>query len=146
MAPDKVKSEDAMTFGELLALIADQKRRLNVLKWLSLIWPSARMTKANQLLIHSLKLESHSQNRDAETQKHFAHLAEELEKCLHGSPPPAGANNALLFTHPKIRIPVCRIIVRINIYFANFGDNPPPMKADAYTVIALMMMSRIDPR
>ena len=30
MAPDKVKSEDAMTFGELLALIADQKRRLNV--------------------------------------------------------------------------------------------------------------------
>lgn len=32
MAPDKVKTEEAMTFGELLALIADQKRRLSVLE------------------------------------------------------------------------------------------------------------------
>ena len=45
MAPDKVKSEDAMTFGELLALIADQKRRLNVLEVAFFIWPSAWMTK-----------------------------------------------------------------------------------------------------
>ena len=46
--------------------------------------------KAKQRLIHSLRLESQSQNRDTETQKHFAHLAEELEKCLHGSAPPTG--------------------------------------------------------
>jgi len=32
MAPDKIKSEETMTFGELLALIGDQKRRLNVLE------------------------------------------------------------------------------------------------------------------
>ncbi|OKB68507.1 hypothetical protein BHU62_00195 [Serratia marcescens] len=92
MAPDKVKSEDAMTFGELLALIADQKRRLNVLEVAFSYLAFSLDDKANQLLIHSLKLESQSQKRDAETQKHFAHLAEELEKCLHGaSPPPTGA-------------------------------------------------------
>lgn len=80
MAPDKVKSEDAMTFGELLALIADQKRRLNVLEVAFSYLAFSLDDKANQRLIHNLRLESQSQNRDAETQKHFAHLAEELEK------------------------------------------------------------------
>ncbi len=41
MVPDKGKPEEAMTFGELLALIADQKRRLSVLEVASLICLSA---------------------------------------------------------------------------------------------------------
>ncbi|GAA3584306.1 hypothetical protein GCM10023078_10260 [Gibbsiella greigii] len=88
MAPDKEKSEDAMTFGELLALIGDQKRRLHVLEVAFSYLAFGLDDKANQLLIHSLKLESQNQNRDAETQKHFAHLAEELEKRIQ---PPSQA-------------------------------------------------------
>lgn len=124
MAPDKVKSEDAMTFGELLALIADQKRRLNVLEVAFSYLAFSLDDKANQRLIHSLKLESHSQNRDAETQKHFAHLAEELENvCMVHRHLPT-RNNAPRCTHPLQHIQICRIIAQINIYFANFGDNP----------------------
>ena len=89
MAPDKVKTEEAMTFGELLALIADQKRRLSVLEVAFSYLTFGLDDKSNQLLIHSLKLESQNQNRDAETQKHFAHLATELEKRLHAAPPPS---------------------------------------------------------
>ncbi|EFE94104.1 hypothetical protein [Serratia odorifera] len=85
MAPDKEKPEEAMTFGELLALIADQKRRLSVLEVAFSYLAFGLDSKANQLLIHSLKLESQNQNRDSETQKHFAHLAAELEK--HVQPP-----------------------------------------------------------
>ncbi|MDW5499668.1 hypothetical protein R6Y99_07655 [Pseudomonas lundensis] len=85
MAPDKVKTEEAMTFGELLALIADQKRRLNVLEVAFSYLAFGQDDKANQLLIHSLKLESQNQSRDAETQQHFAHLATELEKRLQGT-------------------------------------------------------------
>ncbi|NLU17855.1 MAG: hypothetical protein GXW94_19190 [Serratia liquefaciens] len=89
MAPDKVKTEEAMTFGELLALIADQKRRLSVLEVAFSYLTFGLDDKSNQLLIHSLKLESQNQNRDAETQKHFAHLATELEKRLYAAPPPS---------------------------------------------------------
>ncbi|CAI1795315.1 Uncharacterised protein [Serratia quinivorans] len=88
MAPDKVKTEEAMTFGELLALIADQKRRLSVLEVAFSYLAFSLDDKANQLLIHSLKLESQNQNRDTETQQHFAHLALELEKRLHSVPLP----------------------------------------------------------
>ena len=124
MAPDKVKSEDAMTFGELLALIADQKRRLNVLEVAFSYLAFSPDDKANQLLIHSLKLESHSQNRDAETQNISPIWPKSWKNACTAHRRQPARNNALLFTHPKIRIPVCRIIVRINIYFANFGDNP----------------------
>ncbi|SMB31725.1 conserved hypothetical protein [Serratia proteamaculans] len=86
MAPDKVKTEEAMTFGELLALIADQKRRLSVLEVAFSYLALGLDDKANQLLIHSLKLESQNQSRDAETQQHFAHLAAELGKRLKGIP------------------------------------------------------------
>lgn len=79
MVPDKAKSEEIMTFGELLALIADQKRRLNVLEVAFSYLAFSLDDKATQLLIHSLKLEAQNQNRDAETQKHFARLATELE-------------------------------------------------------------------
>lgn len=86
MALDKEKSEEAMTFGELLTVIADQKRRLNVLEVAFSYLAFGLDDKANQLLIHSLKLEAQNQNRDAETQQHFAQLAGELEKHLQ---PPA---------------------------------------------------------
>ncbi|AVJ17263.1 hypothetical protein ACWA06_02365 [Serratia rhizosphaerae] len=86
MALDKEKSEEAMTFGELLTVIADQKRRLSVLEVAFSYLAFGLDDKANQLLIHSLKLEAQNQNRDAETQQHFAQLAAELEKHLQ---PPA---------------------------------------------------------
>ena len=89
MVPDKDKPEEAMTFGELLALIADQKRRLNVLEVAFSYLSFGLNDKANQLLIHSLKLEAQNQNRDAEMQKHFAHLAAELESHAHVQLPPA---------------------------------------------------------
>ncbi|AGB82096.1 Uncharacterised protein [Serratia rubidaea] len=88
MALDKEKSEEAMTFGELLTVIADQKRRLNVLEVAFSYLAFGLDDKANQLLIHSLKLEAQNQNRDAETQQHFAQLAGELEKHLQ---PPAAS-------------------------------------------------------
>lgn len=91
MAPDKIKSEEAMTFGELLALIGDQKRRLSVLEVAFSYLAFGLDDKANQLLIHSLKLEAQNQNRDAETQQHFAHLAAELEKRSHSAQPPLDA-------------------------------------------------------
>ncbi|AGO54700.1 hypothetical protein SOD_c17210 [Serratia plymuthica 4Rx13] len=58
MVPDKIKSEETMTFGELLALIGDQKRRLNVLEVAFSYLAFGLDDKANQLLIHSLKLEA----------------------------------------------------------------------------------------
>ncbi|WP_431222702.1 hypothetical protein ACQ86O_20980 [Serratia sp. L9] len=88
MVPDKEKHEEAMTFGELLALIADQKRRLNVVEVAFSYLAFGLDAKANQLLIHSLKLEAQNQNRDPETQKHFAHLAAELESHSHIQSPP----------------------------------------------------------
>lgn len=91
MAPDKVKSEDAMTFGELLALIADQKRRLNVLEvafsYLAFSTDDKSQPTADPQPEAGIA-QPEPRRRNA---KHFAHLAEELEKCLHGSPPPAGA-------------------------------------------------------
>lgn len=88
MAPDKEKPEETMTFGELLALIADQKRRLNVVEVAFSYLAFGLDDKANQLLIHSLKLEAQNQNRDPETQKHFAHLAAELESHIQPHPTP----------------------------------------------------------
>ncbi|TQI80206.1 hypothetical protein FHU10_4934 [Serratia fonticola] len=88
MTPDKEKPEETMTFGELLALIADQKRRLNVVEVAFSYLAFGLDDKANQLLIHSLKLEAQNQNRDPETQKHFAHLAAELESRIHIQPHP----------------------------------------------------------
>lgn len=88
MVLDKEKPEGALTFGELLALIADQKRRLNVIEVAFSYLAFSLDDKANQLLIHSLKLEAQNQHRDPETQKHFANLAAELESHTHLRKPP----------------------------------------------------------
>ena len=52
------KPEEAMTFGELLALIGDQQRRLTVLEnaFSSLIF--CLDDRASQLLVHNLSLEA----------------------------------------------------------------------------------------
>lgn len=77
--------DEAMTFGELLEVIGELQRRLTVLEnafsWLTFCLDD----KANQLLIHSLRLEGQNQNRDDALQKHFTQLADEMEKRL-GSP------------------------------------------------------------
>ncbi|ADO09060.1 MULTISPECIES: hypothetical protein [Pantoea] len=74
------KPEEAMTFGELLALIGDQQRRLTVLEnaFSSLIF--CLDDRASQLLVHNLSLEAQNQNHDEQLQQHFARLAETLQK------------------------------------------------------------------
>lgn len=82
--------EQAMTFGELLEVIGEQQRRLTVLEnafsWLTFCLDD----KANQLLIHSLRLEGQNQNRDEQLQKHFISFADDIEKRLgFSATPPA---------------------------------------------------------
>ncbi|WNN46015.1 MULTISPECIES: hypothetical protein [Winslowiella] len=74
------KPEEAMTFGELLALISDQQRRLSVLENAFSYLSFCLDEKSNQLMIHSLRLEAQNQNRDETMQQHFTRLADELEK------------------------------------------------------------------
>lgn len=74
------KPEEAMTFGELLALISDQQRRLSVLENAFSYLSFCLDEKSNQLMIHSLRLEAQNQNRDETIQQHFTRLADELEK------------------------------------------------------------------
>lgn len=74
------KPEEAMTFGELLALIGEQQRRLTVMENAFSYLAFCLDDKSNQLLIHSLRLEAQNQNHDEALQLHFARLAAELEK------------------------------------------------------------------
>lgn len=76
--------EEAMTFGELLAMIGEQQRRLTVLENAFSTLSFCLDDKANQLLIHSLNLEGQNQNYDEQLQKHFIRLAGELEKRTGG--------------------------------------------------------------
>lgn len=80
------KAEEVMTFGELLALISDQQRRITVMEtaFSSLAW--CLDERASQLLIHQLTLESTSQKHDAALQQQFALLVTELEKRHHPAP------------------------------------------------------------
>lgn len=75
--------EEVMTFGELLALIADQQRRLTVLESAFASLAFCLDEKAALLLIHSLRLEAQNLDRDENMQQHFSHLADALEK-RHG--------------------------------------------------------------
>lgn len=72
--------DEAMTFGELLVMIGEQQRRLTVLENAFSTLSFCLDDKANQLLIHSLKLEGQNQNHDEKLQQHFIRLAGELEK------------------------------------------------------------------
>lgn len=77
------KPEEAMTFGELLAFIAEQQRRLTVLENAFATLTFCLDDRANQLLVHNLTLEAQNQNHDEQLQQHFARLAEEIQK-RHG--------------------------------------------------------------
>ncbi|WP_337021467.1 hypothetical protein [Pantoea anthophila] len=85
------KPEEAMTFGELLALIGDQQCRLTVLEnaFSSLIF--CLDDRASQLLVHNLSLEAQNQNHDEQLQQHFARLAESLQKRVGGIVPDSPA-------------------------------------------------------
>lgn len=74
------KPEEAMTFGELLELIAEQQRKIDVLElaFSSLVF--CLDEKSNQLMIHNLKLESQNENRDPQMKKHLARFAAALER------------------------------------------------------------------
>lgn len=74
------KSEEAMTFGELLELIGDQQRRLAVLEHAFTSLCFCLDDRANNLLVHHLQLEAQNQNYDAPLQHHFSRLAEEIQK------------------------------------------------------------------
>lgn len=74
------KPEEAMTFGELLAFIAEQQRRLTVLENAFASLTFCLDDRTSQLLVHNLSLEAQNQNHDAQLQQHFARLAEEIQK------------------------------------------------------------------
>ncbi|ERK07019.1 hypothetical protein L579_2435 [Pantoea sp. AS-PWVM4] len=75
------KPEEAMTFGELLALISEQQRRLTVLESAFANLTFCLDDRASQLLVHNLTLEAQNQNHDEQLQHQFARLAEEIQKC-----------------------------------------------------------------
>lgn len=74
------KPEEAMTFGELLALIGEQQRRLTVLENAFTNLCFCLDDRAHHLLVHHLQLEAQNQNYDEPLQHHFSHLAEEIQK------------------------------------------------------------------
>lgn len=79
--------EEAMTFGELLALIGEQQRRLTVLESAFSSLTFCLEDRAAQLLVHHLTLEAQNQNHDEQLQQHFSRLALALQK--HHSAQPA---------------------------------------------------------
>ncbi len=78
--------EEAMTFGELLALIADQQRRLTVLESAFSSLTLCLDERAAHLLVHHLTLEAQNQNHDEPLQQHFARLALTLQKPHSAQP------------------------------------------------------------
>lgn len=80
------KPEEAMTFGELLALIGEQQRRLTVLENAFANLTFCLDDRASQLLVHNLLLEAQNQNHDEQLQQQFALLAEEIKKCSGEKP------------------------------------------------------------
>ncbi|MFC3395262.1 hypothetical protein [Brenneria rubrifaciens] len=74
------KPEEAMTFGELLELIAEQQRKIDVLElaFSSLVF--CLDEKEIQLMIHKLELESQNETRDPLMKKSLARFVDTLEK------------------------------------------------------------------
>ncbi|MCA1175358.1 MULTISPECIES: hypothetical protein [unclassified Pantoea] len=85
------KPEEAMTFGELLALIAEQQRRLTVIENAFASLTFCLDDRASQLLVHNLFLEAQNQNHDTQLQQHFTRLAEEIQRRNGQVPPEAQA-------------------------------------------------------
>lgn len=74
------KPEQAMTFGELLALIGDQQYKIDAMELAFSSLAFALDARTAQLLLHNLKLESHNENRAEQTKKHLALLIAVFEK------------------------------------------------------------------
>lgn len=74
------KPEEAMTFGELLALIAEQQRRLTVLETAFTSLTLSLDAPAVQLLAHNLTQEAQNQQHDASLQQQFFRLAKTLQQ------------------------------------------------------------------
>ena len=74
------KPEQAMTFGELLALIGDQQHKIDALELAFSSLAFALDERTAQLLLHNLKLESHNEIRAEQTKKHLALLITVFEK------------------------------------------------------------------
>lgn len=74
------KPEEAMTFGELLALIGEQQRRLAVLEsaFSSLLLTLDEQT--TQQLVLNLRREAGNAHHDAQLQQHFARLVATLQQ------------------------------------------------------------------
>ncbi|RAU34858.1 hypothetical protein DBY66_002950 [Pantoea sp. RIT413] len=74
------KPEEAMTFGELLALIAEQQRRLTVLETAFTSLTLSLDAPAVQLLAQNLTQEAQNQQHDASLQQQFFRLAKTLRQ------------------------------------------------------------------
>ncbi|MEH0835437.1 hypothetical protein OI450_08010 [Pectobacterium cacticida] len=74
------KPEEAMTFGELLALIGEQQRKIDALELAFSSLAFCLDEKANKLMIHNLTVESQNENRDPVMKKYLARLAAALEE------------------------------------------------------------------
>ena len=74
--------EEAMTFGELLTLIAGQQRRLSVLENAFSSLSLCLDTHTSQLLIQQLRLQALNQEYDDNIQQHYTELADALEKNI----------------------------------------------------------------
>jgi len=72
--------EEAMTFGELLALIADQQRRLSVLEIAFSSLSLCLDESAALRLVDKLRLEATRPDHDENKQHYFTALADELAK------------------------------------------------------------------
>ena len=74
--------EEAMTFGELLTLIAGQQRRLTVLENAFSSLALCLDPATSQLLIQQLRLQALNQEYDETIRQHYTGLADALEKNI----------------------------------------------------------------
>ncbi|WP_130834688.1 hypothetical protein [[Erwinia] mediterraneensis] len=74
------KPEEAMTFGELLALISEQQRRLVALEHAFTGVTAALDSDAHQALLQQLQRAAQNQDHDALLRQQFSRLATVIEK------------------------------------------------------------------
>lgn len=80
------KPEEAMTFGELLALISEQQRRLVALEHAFTTLTTSLSEEAQRVLVQQLHEAAQNQHHDALLRQQFSRLTQEIEKRA-GLPP-----------------------------------------------------------
>lgn len=80
------KPEEAMTFGELLALISEQRRRLVALEHAFTTLTTSLNDDVQRLLVQQLHQAAQNQDHDALLRQQFSRLSDEIEKRA-GIPP-----------------------------------------------------------